>query len=42
MAAQTPAAARGAEALVEVIHDVLEPWSSLEDAMAPGAPQLHD
>lgn len=38
MAEPTPAVACGAAGLVEVSGDVLEP----ENAMAPGAPRLHD
>ena len=42
VAARTRAAAREAAALIEVGYDVLEPVTSPADAMAPGAPRLHD
>ena len=41
VAAQSPAAARAAAALVEVEYDVLDPVTDPLAALAPGAPQLH-
>jgi len=41
VAAETPAAARAAAALVDIEYEVLEPVTDPIAAMAPGAPQLH-
>lgn len=41
VAARTRAQARAAAALIEVEYEVLEPVSTPEDALAPGAPALH-
>ncbi len=42
VAAETRRAARAAAALVEVEYEVLDPVTDPFEAMAPGAPELHD
>ena len=42
VAAETRAAAREAAALVEIEYEVLDPVRSPQEALEPGAPQLHE
>ncbi len=42
VAADTPAAAEYALGLVDVAYELLDPVLSIDDALAPGAPVIHD